>query len=139
MARGTLIAERRRNPKWKQAPFRVDMAKCISCDTRLRHCPPEFGAIFNHGLDVIIVPEASYTQLASRCERVIVAGLSMGGTLCTWLAARHPDIPGAVLVNPMIDPPAESFRDVLRQLLDGGTTVAPAIGSDIADPGAREL
>ena len=44
-----------------------------------------------------------------------------------------------VLVNPFIDPPAESFRDVLRGLLDSGTEVAPGVGSDIAKEGSTEL
>src|SRR3954467_7806998 len=43
--------------------------------------------------------EAAYTELASRCEKVVVAGLSMGGTLTAWLAANHPEIAGVVLVN----------------------------------------
>src|SRR5437762_8177816 len=28
--------------------------------------------------------EAAYADLASRCGKVVVAGLSMGGTLATW-------------------------------------------------------
>lgn len=51
------IEARERNPKWKNPPLRIEMAECINCDTCLRHCPPQFGAIFNHGIDVIIVPE----------------------------------------------------------------------------------
>ena len=51
------IATRTRNAKWKNAPLRIDMTECINCDACLRHCPPDFGAIFNHGADVIIVPE----------------------------------------------------------------------------------
>src|SRR3954447_4486711 len=34
--------------------------------------------------------EATYADLAARCSKVVVAGLSMGGTITTWLAARHP-------------------------------------------------
>src|SRR5262249_13233346 len=46
--------------------------------------------------------EVAYQELASRCRRVIVAGLSMGGTLTVWLAAHHPEIAGIVCVNPAI-------------------------------------
>ena len=46
-----------RNPKWKHVPLLIDMSICINCDTCIRHCPPQFGAIFNHGMDVIIIPE----------------------------------------------------------------------------------
>jgi pimeloyl-ACP methyl ester carboxylesterase len=33
-------------------------------------------------------------------ERVVVVGTSTGGTLATWLAARHPEIAAVVLVSP---------------------------------------
>ena len=37
----------------------------------------------------------------------------MGGTLATWLAAtRPPALAGLACLNPMIDPPAESFREL---------------------------
>jgi Na+-translocating ferredoxin:NAD+ oxidoreductase subunit B len=60
------IGTRERNPKWKNPAFRIDMSTCINCDTCLRHCPPHFGAIFNHGLDVIIVSE-----LCSGCGKCL--------------------------------------------------------------------
>ena len=60
------IEERVRNPKWKQQPFRIEMSECINCDTCLRHCPPQFGAIFNHGIDVVILPE-----LCSGCGKCL--------------------------------------------------------------------
>jgi len=43
------------------------------------------------------------------------------------------------VVNPFVDPPAESFRDVLRGLLDSGTELMPGVGSDIAKEGSVEL
>jgi carboxylesterase len=82
--------------------------------------------------------EAAYQALAARCERVVVSGLSMGGSLSCWLATRHPEIAGLALVNPMIDPPAEDFQAVIRTMLDEGTEVAPGIGSDIAKEGITE-
>ena len=51
------VGSHERNPKWKLPALRIEMSECINCDTCLRHCPPRFGANFNHGLDVIIVPE----------------------------------------------------------------------------------
>ena len=50
------------------APLRIEMLECINCDACLRHCPPTFGAIFNHGPDVIIVPE-----LCSGCDKCLPA------------------------------------------------------------------
>jgi electron transport complex protein RnfB len=64
--RAERIGSHRRNPKWQNPPLRIEMSECINCDTCLRHCPPQFGAIFNHGLDVIIVPE-----LCSGCNKCL--------------------------------------------------------------------
>lgn len=83
--------------------------------------------------------EAAYRDLADRCDRVMVAGLSMGGTITCWLASRHPEIAGIVLVNPMVEPPADSFLDILRGMRDSGGPVMPGIGSDIADPSVKEV
>lgn len=82
--------------------------------------------------------EAAYAEIAGRSDRVFVAGLSMGGSLAIWLAERHPDIAGLVVVNPLVDPPAPSFRDVLKGMLKSGATSMPGIGSDIALKGAAE-
>jgi len=83
--------------------------------------------------------EAAYQDLCTRCDRVVVAGLSMGGTLTLWLAERHPEIAGIVLVNPAVEPPAESFREMLQGILDSGNPTMPAVGNDIADPNQTEL
>ena len=66
--RAERIELRERNPKWKQAPLRIDMSICINCDACLRACPPQFGAIFNYGVDVVIVPE-----LCSGCDKCLPA------------------------------------------------------------------
>jgi Na+-translocating ferredoxin:NAD+ oxidoreductase subunit B len=60
------VATRQRNPKWKHVPLYIDMSICINCDTCLRHCPPQFGAIFNYGMDVVILPE-----LCSGCGKCL--------------------------------------------------------------------
>jgi carboxylesterase len=78
-------------------------------------------------------------DLEARCENVVVVGLSVGGSLTCWLAERHPEIRGIAVVNPMVEPPAQSFRDVVRGLLDTGEEYAPGVGSDIAKPGQTEL
>jgi carboxylesterase len=81
--------------------------------------------------------EAAYQSLAGRVDKVVVAGLSMGGSLTLWLASRHPEIAGIVCVNPAIEIGAEMV-DGLRQMLDAGVDRIPAIGNDVADPDARE-
>ena len=83
-------------------------------------------------------PRPPTRRLADRCDRVVAAGLSMGGTLCCWLAERHPEIAGLAVVNPLAEPPAADFLDVIRGLLADGTEVIDGIGSDIAKEGVAE-
>ena len=81
--------------------------------------------------------EAAYAALAERCERVVVAGLSMGGSLTAWLASRHPEIAGIVCVNPALSVPTEIVT-ALGEMIEGGVDRIPAIGGDVADPEGRE-
>ena len=83
--------------------------------------------------------EDALASLEKRSDEIVIVGLSAGGSLACLLAESHPEIRGLALVNPFVEPPAESFRDVLRGLLDSGETVAPGIGSDIAKPNVTEL
>jgi carboxylesterase len=82
--------------------------------------------------------EAAYTELAARCDSVVVVGLSMGGTLSVWLAERHPEIAALVLVNPLIEPPDADTVAFIDSLIDGGDELAPGVGSDIAQEGSTE-
>jgi carboxylesterase len=81
--------------------------------------------------------ETAYEALAERVDKVVVAGLSMGGSLTLWLAARYPEIAGIVCVNPVVDIGAEMV-DGVHQMLDGGVDRIPGIGSDVADPDVSE-
>ncbi len=82
--------------------------------------------------------EAAYQSLAARTEHVVVAGLSMGGTLSCWLAERHPELTGLVLINPLVEPLGDEMTDGLKALLDAGIESIDAIGSDIAKEGIEE-
>jgi len=88
--------------------------------------------------DYSVAVEAAYADLAARCGQVIVAGLSMGGTLAIWLAAGHPEIAGLVLVNPAILPQPE-LAEILVPMLEAGETTFDPIGGDIAKEGEIEL
>jgi carboxylesterase len=77
-------------------------------------------------------------MLASRVEKVVVMGLSMGGTLTLWLAAQHPNIAGIVCVNPAAQAMPEEIVSAIQGMLTEGTEVIPGIGSDIADPDTTE-
>ena len=83
--------------------------------------------------------EAAFEDLAARCNRVAVVGLSMGGGLTAWLAERHPEITGIAVVNPLVQPIAAELLEAGIQLLDAGLEVVDGIGNDIAKDGANEL
>lgn len=83
--------------------------------------------------------DAAYGRLAERAERIVVAGLSMGGALALWTALAHPEVAGLVLVNPATRAQPAEVRAMLDEMLADGTEVAPGIGSDIADPDAHEI
>jgi carboxylesterase len=79
--------------------------------------------------------EAAYGRLA---RPAVAVGLSMGGALAAGVCARHPELRGLAVVNPLVDPPARAFLDTLEAFLAAGERFLPGIGSDIADPSATE-
>jgi carboxylesterase len=89
--------------------------------------------------DFMEAAEAAYRDLAARCEKTVVAGLSMGGTITSRLAAEHSEIAGIVLVNPLLAPAADSFIDILTGTAAAGIDRMTAIGSDISKEGVTEL
>ena len=58
--------EQRTRKNWKPVPLQIDMSTSPDCVACLRACPRQFGAIFNHGPDVVIIPE-----LCSGCEKCL--------------------------------------------------------------------
>ncbi|HEY2562939.1 MAG TPA: alpha/beta fold hydrolase, partial [Acidimicrobiales bacterium] len=114
------------------AGFTVDMPLLPGHGTAVEDMVPTRWA------DWTAAAEEAYLALDARCERVLVSGLSMGGSLSCWLATQHPEIAGLALINPMVEPPADDFQAMIRTLIDEGTEIAPGIGSDIAKDGAHE-
>ncbi len=103
-----------------------------------------------HGTDVVdMVPTRwpdwtaevadAYRRLASRSERIVIVGQSMGGTLALWTALHHAGVRGLILVNPVTEPQPADVRAMLGELVADGTDVVPGIGSDIAEPGVVEI
>ncbi len=81
--------------------------------------------------------EKGLDKLKKRSSKIFVSGLSMGGTLSLYLAEKHPEIKGIILVNNAIlfhDP-----RIPLLPLLKYFIKSTPAIGSDIKDPSKKEI
>ncbi|MDQ3542703.1 MAG: alpha/beta fold hydrolase, partial [Actinomycetota bacterium] len=83
--------------------------------------------------------EVAYQRLTGRTGRIVLIGLSMGGSLALRAALDHPEVRGLVLVNPATQPQADDVRSMIGEMLDDGVAVLPGIGSDIADPDAVEI
>ena len=81
---------------------------------------------------------AAYDELAARADRIVIMGLSMGGTLTLWTALQRPHAKGIICVNPATEPQPEEVLAMVQEMIDGGSEVMPGIGSDIADPDAVE-
>ena len=82
--------------------------------------------------------EAAYQRLAARCDQVVVAGVSMGGSLTIWLAAHHPEIAGIVCINAVTRPQPDEVLDMVRGMVAEGEDRIASVGADIADPDVTE-
>lgn len=83
--------------------------------------------------------ESAYQRLTQRADRIVVAGLSMGGSLTLWTGAQHPEVQGLVCVNPATLPQAPEVLAMVNEAIADGTEFLPGIGSDIADPDVDEI
>ena len=83
--------------------------------------------------------EAAYRRLAARTGKIVVMGLSMGGSLTLWTGLQHPEVAGLVLVNPATMAQPDEVIAMIQEMVDDGNTVMPGIGSDIADPDVSEI
>lgn len=82
--------------------------------------------------------EEALEKLQARVSgKVVVAGLSMGGSLTAWLGTRHPELAGLAFVNAAVQLP-EGMREGVQALVDSGEEYMDGIGSDIADPDSVE-
>lgn len=81
---------------------------------------------------------AALGRLRERTDRQVVVGLSMGGSLTAWLATKNPDLAGAVFINAAVAPSDPALRQMVQDMIDAGETIAPGVGSDIADPDVTE-
>ena len=82
--------------------------------------------------------ERAFATLAARASRIVVMGLSMGGSLTLWTATRHPEVRGIVCVNPATRPQPAEVLDALKGMVESGMDTMDGIGSDIADPDSVE-
>lgn len=84
--------------------------------------------------DWIASVEEAYAWLSERCDKIFVAGLSMGGTLALYMAENHPEIRAISLINAAVEVPD---MEGVKELQD--VRFLDAIGSDIKKPGITEL
>ncbi len=81
--------------------------------------------------------ERAFAELSGRCERVFVAGLSMGACLAFRLAQTKGDgVSGLVVVNPSLAPDTRLF--LLAPVLKHVVPSLPGIAGDIKKPGGDE-
>lgn len=78
----------------------------------------------------------TYADLAARCDAVVVAGLSLGGTLVLQLAEQHPEIAGVVIVNAAVT--STNKQLLALPVLKHVVRTRPALGNDIKKPGVDE-
>ncbi len=80
--------------------------------------------------------ERALQVLSSQCKQVFVTGLSMGGTITLYLAARFADkIAGIITINALaLTQPLLRLTPILKYLVK----TRPGVGSDIKKPEARE-
>lgn len=81
---------------------------------------------------------AAHARLAERVDEIVVAGLSMGGSLTLWTGLHLDKIVGLVCVNPATRPQPDDVMAMVEEMVADGTEVAPAVGGDIADPDVAE-
>lgn len=83
--------------------------------------------------------EAAYQRLADRVDRVVVIGLSMGGTLTLNVALAHPEVAAIACINPAAQARDAETLGLISSFLADGVTVVPGEGrSDVADPDAAD-
>lgn len=82
--------------------------------------------------------DTALTELHTKTDKVVVAGLSMGGCLGLRLAEQRPqDVNALVLVNPAIN--VARFDVKLVPALQWIVPAMPGIGNDIKKPGGDEV
>lgn len=81
--------------------------------------------------------ENALAVLKKRAKRIFIAGLSMGGALSLYLAERHAEFAGIVIVNHLLilKNPLLPILPVLKIILPA----VKAIASDMKDPSQKEI
>ena len=78
----------------------------------------------------------AYAELRKQCDKVFIAGLSMGGTLALRIAEQVQGVDGIILVNASVH--TDDVRAPFAKLLQYVLPSLPGIGNDIKKPGMNE-
>jgi carboxylesterase len=89
--------------------------------------------------DFYLVAKEALLDLRKNATEIFVLGLSMGGTLACNLCVDFKDINGLILINPLLEPAPNELTEGLTALLDQGTEIITAVGSDIKKEGEKEF
>jgi len=89
--------------------------------------------------DLVDAAVGAFDELARRCDKVAVVGLSVGGGLTALIAEERPAIAGCVFINPMLKGPGDELEQGIRDLLESGLEILLTDGnSDIKKPDTTE-
>jgi carboxylesterase len=81
--------------------------------------------------------EDALAVLQSRCKRVFMTGLSMGGTLTLYLAGKHPEaFAGIIPINAVVRLDSPDMAGLAFER--NAPPLVPGIGSDIKKPDVHE-
>lgn len=88
--------------------------------------------------DWIASVDEAIGQLRKSCSQIFMTGLSMGGTLTLYAAAKYADVlKGAITINA---PVQLDVPDLAALALESAVPeMIPGVGSDIKAPGVKEL
>ncbi len=81
--------------------------------------------------------ETALSKLKERCTKIFLCGLSLGGGLALYLAGKHPEIAGSILINHVskFTNPMLWFTPLIKLFVKS----VPAVASDIKDPNSKEI
>lgn len=81
--------------------------------------------------------ETALSNLKKRSSKIFLCGLSLGGGLAIYLAGKHPELEGMILINhaAKFTHPKFWFVPILRHFIKS----VPAVASDIKDPDSHEI
>ena len=76
-------------------------------------------------------------KLKDRCSKIFLCGLSLGGGLALFMAGKHPELQGVILINhaSKFTNPKFWFVPLLKKIIPS----TPAVASDIKDPNSKEI